>query len=69
MLHLSRTLRCSSRSLHTKLKATRSSIGLLHPLKNTTYSVRTYYGHISDDKMAPQLEPYFKKCARLLLSQ
>ena len=25
------------------------------------HQLRTYYGHISDSKMAPNLEPYFKQ--------
>jgi Cys-Gly metallodipeptidase DUG1 len=34
-------------------------------LKLPTYPLsprRSYYGHISDHKMAPQLEPFFKQC-------
>lgn len=46
--------------------ALRSRLPRLRPLRFTP--VRTYYGHISDDKMAPQLEPYFKKYIRTINS-
>ena len=61
-----RTLRCSS-SLHSSFKTVFYAAGITRSLPSHTTlrvaasSIRTYYGHISDHKMAPHLEPYFKK--------
>lgn len=52
-----RTLSSTFPPSHTQNRST------LAPLRPLTFApVRTYYGHITDHKMAPQLEPYFKKC-------
>jgi Cys-Gly metallodipeptidase DUG1 len=32
---------------------------LIYPKTNHTYAHRSFYGNISDQKMAPQLEPFF----------
>jgi len=36
-------------------------LGIQRPIARQTVPRRTFYGHITDTKMAPNLEPYFKQ--------